>query len=76
MRGQITKGGERAAVIYSLIATCKLQGVEPFEYLRDVLTRLPEHPHGRAHAARLECCAIERHVKLSTLTTSSAPALA
>jgi transposase len=41
------KGGERAAVIYSLIATCKLQGVEPFEYLRDVLTRLPEHPRER-----------------------------
>lgn len=41
------KGGERAAVIYSLIATCKLQNVEPFEYLRDVLTRLPGLPRER-----------------------------
>ena len=34
-------GGERAAVLYSLIATCKHHGVDPFAYLRDVLTRLP-----------------------------------
>ncbi len=33
-------GGQRAAVIYSLIETCKRHGVEPFEYLRDVLARI------------------------------------
>ena len=36
-------GGENAAIICSLIETCILNGVEPFEYLRDVLTRLPTH---------------------------------
>lgn len=41
------KGGERAAVIYSLISTCKLLGIEPFAYLRDVLERLPTHPRER-----------------------------
>ena len=35
-------GGERWAVISSLIETCKLNGVEPFAYLRDVLTRMVE----------------------------------
>ena len=40
-------GGKRAAVIYSLIETCKLSGIEPFEYLRDVLERLPTHPASR-----------------------------
>ena len=35
------EGGRRAAIIYSVIATCKEHGVEPFEYLRDVLTRIP-----------------------------------
>ena len=34
-------GGRRAAVIYSLMETCKRNGVEPFEYLHDVLRRLP-----------------------------------
>jgi hypothetical protein len=30
-------GGHRAAVIYSLVATCKLIGVDPFAYLRDAI---------------------------------------
>lgn len=33
--------GERAAVLYSLIGTCQLNGVEPWAYLTDVLARLP-----------------------------------
>lgn len=37
-------GGKRAAIIYSLVATCKLHGIDPFAYFRDVLTRLPAHP--------------------------------
>ncbi len=40
-------GGKRAAVIYSLIGTCKLLGIEPFAYLRDVLERLPTQPAER-----------------------------
>ena len=32
-------GGHRAAVIYSLVASCKLIGLDPFEYLRDVIAR-------------------------------------
>lgn len=33
--------GWRAAVIYTLIASCRRRGIEPWEYLRDVLHRLP-----------------------------------
>ena len=32
-------GGHRAAVIYSLTASCKLCGVDPFAYLRDVISQ-------------------------------------
>jgi transposase len=35
------EGGRRAAVIYSLLETCKRIGADPFAYLRDVLERLP-----------------------------------
>jgi transposase len=38
------EGAERACVLYSLVASCKLHGVNPFEYLRDVLVRIGEHP--------------------------------
>jgi transposase len=34
------RGGQTAAVMYSLIATCKEHGVNPLEYLRDVLLRI------------------------------------
>lgn len=42
-------GGQRAAVLYSLISTCKLHRVDPEAYLRDVFRRLPSHPADQAH---------------------------
>ena len=38
------RGGERAAVIYSLIATAKLNDVDPQAWLADVLARIADHP--------------------------------
>jgi hypothetical protein len=35
------RAGWRSAVIYSIIQSCKAHGVEPYTYLKDVLTRLP-----------------------------------
>lgn len=40
-------GGERAAAIYSLIGTAKLNGLDPEAYLRHVLERLGDHPANR-----------------------------
>jgi transposase len=37
-------GAERAGIIYSLIASCKLCEIDPFEYLRDVLDCVSTHP--------------------------------
>ena len=41
------RGAHRAAVIYSLVASCKLCGHDPFVYFRDVLTRISTHPANR-----------------------------
>ena len=38
------RGGERAAAMYTLIETAKLNGVDPQAWLADVLARLPDHP--------------------------------
>jgi transposase len=35
------EGAKNAAILYSIIETCKLNGINPFAYLKDVLTRLP-----------------------------------
>jgi hypothetical protein len=40
-------GGESAAAIYSLIGTAKLNGIDPESYLRNVLSRIAEHPINR-----------------------------
>ena len=37
-------GGDRAAILYSLIGSAKLNGLDPESYLRDVLTRIVDHP--------------------------------
>jgi len=35
------RGGRAAATIYSLIESCKVNEINPYEYMVDVLTRLP-----------------------------------
>ena len=40
-------GGLRAEVFYTLIGTCKRLGINPFEYLRDVIDRVSTHPASR-----------------------------
>jgi transposase len=40
-------GGDSAAVIYTLIGTAKLNGIEPQAYLRHVLERIADHPINR-----------------------------
>jgi transposase len=36
------EAGERSAIIYTVIETCRRRRIDPYRYLRDVLTRLPQ----------------------------------
>ncbi|WP_230941796.1 transposase domain-containing protein, partial [Burkholderia stagnalis] len=40
-------GGERAAAMYSLIGTCKLNGINPRAYLEYILTNIGDHKISR-----------------------------
>jgi transposase len=40
-------GGQRAAILYSLIGSAKMNGLDPEAYLRHVLGRIAEHPINR-----------------------------
>lgn len=41
------EGGRRAAALYTLIETAKLNDIDPHAWLADVLARLPDHPAKR-----------------------------
>jgi hypothetical protein len=57
-------GGDRWAIVCSLIETCKLNGVEPYAYLRDVLTRMVDgHPINRLDELLPWTWKNENHVK-------------
>ena len=40
-------GGDRAAVIYTIVETCKMNGINPQAYLADVIERIADYPAKR-----------------------------
>jgi len=38
------EGAHRLAIIYSLVATCKLNDINPYEYFYDILPKIPSYP--------------------------------
>jgi transposase len=38
-------GAKRSALIYTLVANAKLQGLEPFAYMRDLLSQIADYPY-------------------------------
>lgn len=40
-------GGERAAVIYTIVETCKVGGINPHACLADIINRIADHPANR-----------------------------
>ena len=41
------RGGMAAAVIMSFLQTCRIQGIEPWHYMKDVISRIAGHPASR-----------------------------
>jgi hypothetical protein len=41
------EGAKRMAIIYSLVATCKLNGINPYEYFLDILPKAATYPDKR-----------------------------
>jgi len=38
------EGAQNLAILESIVATCRLHGVNPYEYIKDVLIRVQSHP--------------------------------
>jgi transposase len=43
------QAGERGAILYTVIECCRRQGIDPYAYLKDVLTRLPNMTNHQIH---------------------------
>jgi len=43
------RGGERAAAVYTLIQTCRLNDVDPHAWLAYVIATISDHPQTRLH---------------------------
>ncbi len=43
------EGAKNGAVIYSLLATCKINDIEPFEWLKEALETIPDYPANQLH---------------------------
>jgi hypothetical protein len=41
--------GERGAILYTVIESCRRRGIDPYAYLKDVLTRLPTMTNRQIH---------------------------
>ncbi len=40
---------QRSAMLYSFMGTCKLRGVEPLQWMKNTLAKLPDHKANRLH---------------------------
>jgi len=65
-------GGKRAAAVYSLIETCKMNDVDPRAWLADVLARLPDHPAHRVGELLPWVWKARREAEASPTTTAIA----
>ena len=43
-------GGQRAACIYTITETCKMNGIDPQAYLTNVLAKIADHPINKIDA--------------------------
>lgn len=42
-------GARRAAMLYSFLGTCKINGIDPLQWLGDVLDKIPDYPVNKIH---------------------------
>jgi len=57
--------GQRSAILYTIVESCRRRGIDPVEYLQDVLTRLPGAVHSDLDTLTPEGWAMARAQQLS-----------
>ncbi len=65
------EAGERSAILYTIIENCRRNGINPDEYLRDVLTRLPKMTNHQTHTVTPQAWAKEKSGEQASLKQAS-----
>jgi len=65
------QAGQRSAVLYTIIENCRREGINPYEYLKDLLTRLPKMTNHQTHTITPKAWAKEKAGKPSLLSLAS-----
>jgi hypothetical protein len=55
------EAGQRGAILYTIIESCRRRGIDPHAYLRDVLTRLPSSTNWQVKDLTPEAWAMAQH---------------
>ncbi|MBN2164202.1 MAG: transposase domain-containing protein [Pontiellaceae bacterium] len=58
--------GWRSAVIYTILSSCKANGIDPYASLKDVLERLPHMTNQQIHAITPRAWAKEKKLQLAS----------
>lgn len=67
------RGGRAAAVLFSLVQSARRHGIDPFVYLRDLLTRIPTHPQSRIHELLPDHWKLLAHQAAAEAATAAQP---
>ena len=60
------KAGWRSAVMYTMLSSCKANGIDPYAYLKDVLERLPHMTNQELHLITPAAWSKSRQEKLAS----------
>lgn len=58
------EAAKRAGMLYSLLGTCKMHDVNPYEWLKDVITKLPTYPKNKINELLPHIWCQQRSVEL------------
>jgi hypothetical protein len=58
------QAGDRGAILYTIVESCRRRGIDPYSYLREVLTRLPNLTNWQTNEVTPEAWAKKKSVPL------------
>jgi transposase len=69
------EAGERSAILYTIVESCRRRGLDPYAYLRDILTRLPNSTNWQIESLTPQAWELGRAIASPTPSSKPPPDL-